>query len=904
MLRNVVAFFASKTSLTVALWALFVGFGILAYSTLLPREGFPSINVPISVVSGTYFVEDPELVDREMAQPILDALADRPEIESLDSTASSNFVTIIATLDEDYTSTEGAEIINQELASVALPEQAQVEARSLDVSRFLNRFDLLVGVYGPDDVSAIELEEAAAQLVPAFESQPEVVGAEVVELFRRGTDPETGDEVLIESSFNQITATSGGDAAALQFRPSVAIGLVAAPDTDALAIRDGADAGLASAYEDGLVPDGYEAKVAVDFATQIRKQISSLQGNVLTGVIAVAIVALLLISWRASIITALFIFTVLATSVGVLYLLGITLNTISLFGLILALGLFVDDAIVITESIETFREGRHSAIEIIRHAIKRVGAASISGTITTVLVFAPMLAISGILGEFIRILPLSVIVALVTSLILSLIFIPLAARFVILAARPAPAVLGGVEDWLSRQTAAGPDTRGRRGLLTAGLGILTAVAFVVVALGVFLPRVGFNIFPKAKDSTELSAEYTFPPGTTIEQAKALTGEINRAAADALGSSLVQGYTYSGSAGGAVTQFSLTDIGDRPKAPTLVAERLDPIAEQFGSENEGLRVVFSQIGAGPPEALFPFQVQIRGEDADALARAADDVAATLDGAEIERPNGTTFQVLETNIELTDVVARRDGDRYVEVQARFDGDDVSTTTAETREFLEARYGPDELAALGLPDDALQFDFGLESDNQESFASMGPAFAIALIAMLILLIIQFRSTVQWLLVFLAIPFSLFGVFGGLLLTDNELSFFVMLGLLGLIGIAVNNTILLTDFANQERRAGADRKTAISTAIRRRFRPLVATTLTTVAGVLPLALSDPFWEPLGYTIIFGLLSSTFLVLVSFPYFYLVVEWLRDRVVTPWRRKSEPTDEPRPEPEPELVGA
>ena len=125
---------------------------------------------------------------------------------------------------------------------------------------------------------------------------------------------------------------------------------------------------------------------------------------------------------------------------------------------------------------------------------------------------------------------------------------------------------------------------------------------------------------------------------------------------------------------------------------------------------------------------------------------------------------------------------------------------------------------------------------------------------------------------------------MFGGLLLTDNVLSFFVMLGLLGLIGIAVNNTILLTDFANQERRAGADRKQAIETALRRRFRPLVATSLTTVAGVLPLALSDPFWEALGYTIIFGLLSSTFLVLFSFPYYYLAIEAVRDRIVTPWR--------------------
>ena len=71
----------------------------------------------------------------------------------------------------------------------------------------------------------------------------------------------------------------------------------------------------------------------------------------------------------------------------------------------------------------------------------------------------------------------------------------------------------------------------------------------------------------------------------------------------------------------------------------------------------------------------------------------------------------------------------------------------------------------------------------------------------------------------------------------------------------------------------------------MRRRFRPLIATTLTTVAGVLPLALSDPFWESLGFTIIFGLISSTVLVIVSFPAYYLAFEWVRDQVVTPWRR-------------------
>lgn len=135
------------------------------------------------------------------------------------------------------------------------------------------------------------------------------------------------------------------------------------------------------------------------------------------------------------------------------------------------------------------------------------------------------------------------------------------------------------------------------------------------------------------------------------------------------------------------------------------------------------------------------------------------------------------------------------------------------------------------------------------------------------------------------MAIPFSLFGVFLGLTLTDNSFSFFVMLGLLGLIGIVVNNTILLTEYANQERDNGADRHQAISEAVKDRFRPLVTTTLTTVFALLPLALSDPFWQALAYTLIFGMISSTTLIIISFPYYYLLFERIRD-----WKNNKFPS--------------
>ena len=881
MLRRIVQFFAANTWITLPLWLVLIGFGLVAYTTLLPREGFPSVEVPIGVASGTYFVDDQERVDAEVIQPILTALDDREEITGLNTNARANSFVVVAELDDQYTSRFGAELLQRELGALDLPPEASYSTQVVDAARFLNQYDLLVGISGPPGAGADELEAAAEQALPAFDGRADIAGAEVIELISTGVDPATGQQVANETDFNQATVTEGEGQ--LSFRPSIAIGVTSAEGVDALAIRDTTDAALAAAAADGLLADGYDAFVAADFASQIRQQVGSLQGNVLTGLVAVAIIALVLISWRASIITALFIVTVLATSVGVLYLIGISLNTISLFGLILALGLFVDDAIVITEAIDAFREDEDDRITIIGNAIKRVGAASISGTVTTVLVFAPMLAISGILGDFIRVLPISVIVALVTSLVLSLIFIPFASRFIVLSAPRSAGPLARIEDAAARAVASLPGTRGTRGLLIGLGGFGVSVAMIGAALFVLAPRVGFNIFPQQKDSTVIAAEYTFAPGTTVEEAKAVALEVNQRAAEALGGDLVRAYTYVGNQREAYTQYTLTDIGGRTPAPELVSSRLDPIAESV----DGARVVFNQLSAGPPEALFPFQMQVFGDDAETLAAAGAEIAAVLDGAEIERPNGTTFSVLETDVALTDVVSRQDGRRLVEVRARFDADDVTTTTAQTQAFVEERFGAAELAALGLEADALGFDLGLESDNQESFSSMGLAFAIALGAMLLLLLVQFRSTVQWILVFLAIPFSLFGVFGGLLLTGNVLSFFVMLGLLGLIGIAVNNTILLTDFANQERRAGADRKQAIETAIRRRFRPLVATSLTTVAGVLPLALSDPFWESLGYTIIFGLLSSTFLVLVAFPYYYLAIEAVRDRVVTPWRPAS-----------------
>lgn len=879
MLAGFVNLFAARRGASLILWAGLLIFGILAYTTLLPREGFPPVDAPISIGAGAFFVDDQEQLDEVVTSPLSEAVVARAEVESILSFSQPSSFSVIANLASGVSSAEGAAVIEEVIAEGDFPEEAQFFTQSINAARFNGEFDVLIGVFGDVDTTAQELEDAAQAIVGDI-SHPDIAEAVVDTQLDSGINPATGEPVVIQTAFNLLTDDEN------EFRPSIAIGVNAQPGVDSIGIRDAAVESLEDARA-GL-PDGFTTIVAIDAARIVEQQIASLQTNVFLGVLVVAIVALLLISWRASIITTLFLFTVIGVAVGALLIVGITLNTISLFALILALGLFVDDAIVITESIDAFRDDEEDEgdeaeqdLSVIRRAINRVGAASASGTFTTVLVFAPMLLIGGILGGFIRILPITIIIALIISLILSFIFIPVAARFLTLRAPKAGGPIVRAQEKVAEVVSSLPAQRGRKGTIIGVAGVLFSLIMSGIGLAVFAPQVGFNIFPALKDSTAIGFEITYDPGTDIDTARQIALEVNQAAEEVIGEELVQGYLFLGTAQSAMGQYDLTPLGGRPTSAEII-DALEPVTEDI----EGARVVFAGSGGGPPALLFPFTMQVFGEDLETITSAAEQLRSEFDNETLVLSNGTEVQVIETLVALGDVVARDwqedgQGRRYVEVRARFDSEDVTSTLTAGQEFFEdeTRFGPDQLAALGLEDGALGFDFGFESDNQEAFAAVPIAFVVALVAMAILLIFQFQSSTQWMLVFTAIPFSFFGLFGGLLITDNPLSFFVMLGVLGLIGIAVNNSILLVDFANQERELGAEMNTAIATALRRRFRPLVATSLTTVGGLLPLALSDPFWEALAFTIIFGLLSSTFLVIVSFPYYYLALEKIRQVV-------------------------
>ncbi len=214
--------------------------------------------------------------------------------------------------------------------------------------------------------------------------------------------------------------------------------------------------------------------------------------------------------------------------------------------------------------------------------------------------------------------------------------------------------------------------------------------------------------------------------------------------------------------------------------------------------------------------------------------------------------------------------------INVAASFDGTDTTTLVTLAQSAVKQEFDAGKLKSYGLQPADLTFDIGQESQNQDSFKTLALAFPVLLIIMYLVLIIEFRSFLQPLLIFMAIPFSVFGVMFGLYITNNPISFFALLGFFALIGLSIKNTILLTDFANQSRRAGMNPVDAAVAAIKERIRPLFATSLTAVLSLVPLAITSPFWQGLAVVLIFGLLSSTLLVLTVFPYYYLGAEYLR----------------------------
>jgi multidrug efflux pump subunit AcrB len=879
-LQRLSLFFFDRPRTTALIWLIITVFGALSYTTLLQREGFPSVNSPFAVTQGTYLVNDPVKVDKEVAKPLSDFLLKQDGVKSVQTQSFDNFYNAIVSYKDDVNAENKSQEIQKNLdAANVIPDQATAKVEAFKFGFTQRGDDMVVSFYSQDpNVPTATIVERAKKASEFLNSKnlDLVESISVIDQFETATNPATGQSESAQNSFDRFGQRQDEKN---RFYNSAVIGIQAKQGADNIALDKQVQAAV-DALNANPEFKGFQATISASYAPGIVMQVNELQKALLEGLIAVLVVGSIVIAIRASIITVIAMITVLATVNGIMYLIGYSLNTITLFALILGLALIVDDTIIMVEAIDSERKKQKSGRKAVSIATRKISRAMVAATSTAALSFAPLIFVGGILGGFIRAIPITIIMALVISLFVALIFIPLFARFLLLGKKQmgenVREVSAGIEEKIARiiSTPMLWAKGSRKKLVGVGMGAVFIGLGFIMAGGFLFQKVTFNIFPPDKDSTQISVTLTFPPNTTIEQAQNITDRADTIVGKELNANFVKA-SYFGQANiqSALLQVELIDYNKRDiKSPEIVNQ----LENSFRNFNDA-KVSVDQLSAGPPAS--PFGVRIDStKDRPAALKLAQDIATYLNSAKLERVDGSQAKIESVSVVNPSIYTRDDGKQFVEVQAKFVDDDTTTLVTLGQNAIKKEFNENRVASYGLNKDAVSFSIGQEEENQDSFKTLAIAFPALLFVIYLLLSFQFKSLFQPLLIFLAIPFSLFGITLGLYLTDNAFSFFAMLGFFALIGLSIKNTILLTDYANQSRAAGMGAVDAAHEALAERFRPLIATSLTAVGSLIPLAIMSPFWEGLAVVLIGGLLSSTFLVITVFPYYYLGSEFIRYR--------------------------
>src|SRR3989344_2364917 len=880
-------FFFDRPRFSALLWLSVLALGIASYTTLLKREGFPTIDVPYSFVNGVYLVNDADKVDKDIGKPFSEAIGKIDGVKMIETESSANFYRMIIQYEEGVDAKVASTRAETTVKSAGLvPKGASAEFKPLTFGANDRGDDMLVSFYSVQSTKIgiqklYEKAQEAADYI-AKNADGQLKEAVAIDPFARGVDQANGQVNATQKTFDRFGIRDGGSN---KFYESISIGIKGVEDFDLLALDEQIDQAV-SELNSAEEFTGYKADLSYSFGPTIRDQINGLQKSLAEGLLAVLLVSALLIALRASIITvASMVLVIMATLIGLLAV-GYSLNTITVFSLVLGLSLIVDDTIIMVEAIDAERRRNKNARQTVENAARKISRVMVAATFTAAIAFSPLLFVGGILGSIIIGIPVTVILSLLLSLFVALTFIPFLSKYLLLrktqlghgnkgaSESPAHRAERFVASSLARPILWARFSRRRKtglGLaaVVLGLGFIMIWAFMVT-------KVGFSIFPSTKDSNQLGVQMSFKEAKPIEEAKSIASRADQIIGQELGDDFVQA-TYLNSGMIISVEFNYIDLTNFREREVSAPQLTKSLETKLSSNINEAEFKVSQIDVGPPTS--PFTVRIESEDINSAQELADDLAGYLSTLVVTRPDGTTARLKNVRISNPEALIRRDGNNYIKVAGEFEDTDYSTLVLLAEDKIKNKFDANKLDQYNLKPDNLVVDAGQEEENQDSFKTLVIAFPLVLLAIYILLTFQFKSLLQPALIFMAIPFSLFGITMGLWLTDNPFSFFTMLGFFALIGLSIKNTILLTDYANQAQRAGSDAAEAAAISLQERFRPLVATSLTAVVALVPLYLSEPFWEGLAVTLMFGLLSSTLLVITVFPYYYLAAESFRHRI-------------------------
>ncbi len=802
---------------------------------------------------------------------------------------------------------------------------------------------------------------------------PEELARTVVKKNRDGSHVELGDVASVRSDFEKrrVFGRYNGD-------PAIVLGISKEADHDLMTLL--ADVRTFLADHDALLPAGIEATLTWDASGYVGARMSIMFWNLLIGIAFVVLVLWLTVGFRNALLAIVGVPFSFLTALLLFPLFDITINSLSLIGFVLVSGMLVDDAIIILENIYRHVEAGEPRHDAVVKGAEEVMWPVTAAIVTTMAAFIPLLTVTGTSGEFMAILPKTVIVCLLGSLLEALVILP--AHYIDFGSRhkAADVIARGGGSWSYRTRARIERTldrmrdgysRAQQRVLDHRYAFLTACAGALfLGLGLFR-HVPLELFPG--DFNQLFVSIEAPTDYGIDQTDALVRRIE-ASLEPIRDELTYVSTNTGVAlnsdeipivgvnyGMLNLAFPTTreNIADPDRVLNLVRQRMQEVAEEESDDLASLLVVPPRNG---PPIGKPVAIRIQSDDYDQakeiaaamkadlaampgvfniednvpvgpreLRVALDEHRASIHGltfedvgfalmvanegfvpstykdpfsdedvdirvqlrpeqrdsirdlldVELRTPQGYLVKLGDVaRIELERAYQRLyhyDGNRAVVVYADVDGDQATSTSV--NETMKARYRdvPERYPGVNLV-------FGGEFQaTAQAVSDIVRAIGLAVLAIYAILATQFRSYAQPLIVMSVICFSFIGVALGMYVMSYPLTMYVLFAIVGLAGIVVNDSLVLIDFVNQERSRGTPALEAVRSASRKRFRPILLTTVTTITGLAPMAVGisgySLIFGPFAAAVVFGLLVASGLTLFVVPSLYLALEDVTSRL-------------------------
>ncbi len=708
------------------------------------------------------------------------------------------------------------------------------------------------------------------------------------------------------------------------------------------------------------LPSDIEISIVMDASSNIENSINSLVNTILiTFLVVMLVVYLFLGRWRATFIIILTIPVSLLASLVYLYATGNTLNIISMSALSIAIGMVVDDAIVVLENITTHIEKGTKPKEAAVLATQEVGISVIASTLTMLAVFLPLTMIQGMVGIMFQQLGWIVSIIMIVSTIGALTLIPmLCSQFLRLKVKSGKLhslTFGNFNkflDWVSR---------GYAKLINWSVGHRTVVVLIAIAIfvGVMVllgPGVKTEYFPKA-DEGRITIDLELPVGTAQEITAELGSELYHRFMKDIPEIVVASYQF-GQAdtenawasmqnnGTHVMRFNI-NMGSMNEREMSTAQAAD-ICRAIIREYPNVKKYNVKEGSGGQGGASLVNVEIYGYDFETTDRVAKvfqtkmmetgkcsqvlisrDEYTPVYEVDFDRTklaiNGLNSTTAATYVSAamngaTQTYYREDGDEY-SIRVRYapefrtgiehvenivitNNQGQSIKVKDLGRVIESQVPPKIerknreriITVSGVVAEGFALSEVVESvnqvieetevpselnvklagtfeDQQESFMQLGMLLVLIIILVYIVMASQFESLMSPFVIMFSIPFAFIGVIIGLAVTKTALGMMAMIGLLILMGVVVKNGIVLIDYAILCRERGYSIVDSVTMSAESRLRPILMTTLTTVLGMIPMAIGTgegaEMWVSLGVTVAWGLSISTLVTLVIIPVIY-----------------------------------